>query len=89
MAAQLRVFKRNDHEKLVRIQRTTQLAIDSLPDAVVVIDPQGRIELTNQTAKRLFSLNPELNVAELPTTWLADLHHRAVSDLTPQAPGWI
>jgi signal transduction histidine kinase len=84
MAAQLRVFKRNDHEKLVRIQRTTQLAIDSLPDAVVVLDPKGRIELTNETAKRLFSVNPELNVSELPTHWLADLHHRAMTDLTPR-----
>jgi signal transduction histidine kinase/HAMP domain-containing protein len=84
MAAQLRVFKKNDHEKLVRIQRTTQLAIDSLPDAVVVIDPKGRIELTNETAKRLFSLNRELNVTELPTSWLADLHHRALTDLTPR-----
>ena len=84
MAAQLRVFKKNDHEKLVRIQRTTQLAIDSLPDAVMVLDPKGRIELTNETAKRLFSVNPELNVAELPTSWLADLHHRALTDLTPR-----
>jgi signal transduction histidine kinase len=84
MAAQLRVFRRIDHEKLMRIQRTTQLAIDSLPDAVVVIDPRGKIELTNQTAKRLFSLDPDLNVSELPTSWLADLHHRALSDATPR-----
>jgi len=84
MAAQLRAFKRSDHEKLLRIQRTTQLAIDSLPDAVVVIDTRGRIELTNKTAKRLFELSPELNVRELPTRWLADLHHRALSDLTPR-----
>jgi signal transduction histidine kinase len=83
MAAQLRVFKRIDHERLVRTQRTTQLAIDSLPDAVAVIDPHGKVELTNQTAKRLFSLNPDLNVAELPTTWLADLYQRAQSQQTP------
>ncbi len=83
MAAQLRVFKRIDHERLVRTQRTTQQAIDSLPDAVVVIDPHGKVELTNQTAKRLFSLNPDLNVAELPTTWLADLYLQAQSQQTP------
>ncbi len=83
MAAQLRVFKRIDHERLVRTQRTTQSAIDSLPDAVVVIDPHGKVELTNQTAKRLFSLKPDLNVSELPTTWLADLYQRAQNEQTP------
>ena len=58
MAAQLREFKRIDHEKLVRTQYTTQLAIDSLPDAVALIEPRGQIELVNDTATRLFQLAP-------------------------------
>jgi signal transduction histidine kinase len=77
MASQLRVFRRIDHEKLIRSQRTTQLAIDSLPDAVVVINPQGGLELTNETAKRLFDLHPGVPVDSLPDKRLAELHRRA------------
>jgi signal transduction histidine kinase len=77
MASQLRVFRRIDHEKLTRSQRTTQLAIDSLPDAVVVTNPQGGIELTNETAKRLFGLRPGVPVDSLPDKRLAELHRRA------------
>jgi signal transduction histidine kinase len=77
MASQLRVFRRIDHEKLTRSQRTTQLAIDSLPDAVIVTNPQGGIELTNQTAKRLFGLRPGVPVDSLPDKRLAELHRRA------------
>src|SRR5437867_3395308 len=80
MASQLRVFRRIDHEKLIRSQRTTQLAIDSLPDAVVVINPQGNIELTNETAKRLFGLHPGVPVDSLPDKRLAELHRRAWRD---------
>jgi signal transduction histidine kinase/HAMP domain-containing protein len=88
MAAQLREFKRIDHERLVRTQHTTQLAIDSLPDAVVVIDPRGIIELTNETAARLFHLSPGMNVInDLPTPWLSDLHQQAMSSATPQNGG--
>jgi two-component system, NtrC family, sensor histidine kinase KinB len=86
MAAQLRVFRRIDHEKLLRTQRTTQLAIDSLPDGVVVVNPQGSIELTNETAKRLFGLRPGQSVeapaagAGLPEGRLAELHRRVLAE---------
>ena len=80
MASQLRVFRRIDHEKLTRSQRTTQLAIDSLPDGVVVTNPQGGIELTNETAKRLFGLHPGVPVDGLSDLRLAELHHRAWRD---------
>jgi NtrC-family two-component system sensor histidine kinase KinB len=58
MAAKLREFRRTDRAKLVRTQRTTQLAVDSLPDAIAIISPDGNIELSNQTAHRLFRLDP-------------------------------
>jgi len=82
MAAQLRAYRRSDHERLMRTERTTQLAIDSLPDAVVVVNPLGIIELANNAAKRLFGLAPGVDVKSLPAEagvaapWLADLHRR-------------
>ena len=87
MAAQLREFKRIDHERLIRTQHTTQLAIDSLPDAVLIVDPRGIVELTNETATRLFGLKPGVNVIDdLSTPWLSDLHQQAMGgDRTPRS----
>ena len=42
MAASLREFRRSDQAKLIRIQRATQQAFDSLPDAVAVVDLEGK-----------------------------------------------
>jgi len=76
MTTQLRSYRRIEHERLVRTERTTQLAIDSLPDAVIVLNPAGRIELANETAKHLFELKPGTDVASLSTGWLVDLYRR-------------
>ena len=65
MAAKLREFRRSDQAKLVRSQKTTQLAIDSLPDAVAVIGPDARVEMANQTARRMFGLLPQTELAQL------------------------
>jgi signal transduction histidine kinase len=89
MAARLRENKRIEHERLVRTQRTTQLAIDSLPDAVVVLNPSGSVELTNETAKRLFSLKPGAQVASLPSSWLGELHAQALNAHQPQHPAGL
>ena len=58
MAANLREFRRSDRAKLMRIQRTTQLAVNSLPDAIAVVNSNGIVELSNQTAQNLFSFIP-------------------------------
>jgi len=44
MAAQLKAYRQADRDRLIRTERTTQLAIDSLPDAVIVVNPAGRID---------------------------------------------
>lgn len=56
MAAQLRVFRKSDRQRLWRVHRTTQNAIDSMPDAVAVVAPDGRVEMGNDAARRLFGL---------------------------------
>ncbi|HEY1628258.1 MAG TPA: ATP-binding protein [Tepidisphaeraceae bacterium] len=65
MAAKLREFRRTDRAKLLRTQRTTQLAVDSLPDATAIINPEGTIELSNQTAQRLFQLMPDTPISQI------------------------
>jgi len=73
MAAKLRAYRETDQAKILRTQQTTQLAIDSLPDAVAVINPEGTIELANGTSVRLFGIKPGAGVHQLNLGWLVDL----------------
>ena len=62
MTTSLREFRRSDRAHLLRAQRSTQLALDSLSDAVAICNPSGKIELANEVAQRLFGLRPEATV---------------------------
>ena len=89
MTSQLRVSRRNDEDRLLRTQRTTQLAIDSLPDGVFVVGPEGVIELANQTARRLLNLRPDMDITQVSPRKLIDLHRRLTQEGTvPQPSGY-
>lgn len=83
MAAHLREFRRSDRAKLVRTQRTTQLALDSLPDAVAIVSPDGKVELANETARKLFGLKPEIDIGTVQVNGLAELYRRASQEGRP------
>jgi signal transduction histidine kinase len=87
MAAKLREFRRIDHERLVRTQQTTQLAIDSLPDAVFIIGPDSSVEISNRSASELFGIQPGMKVRDLEKLhWLAPLYESAKDGQHPDAP---
>lgn len=73
MAQRLRDYRQLDHERLVRTQRTTQLAIDSLPDLVLVINPEGRVDLSNTAARRLLGTMPADDIRTSRWEWLNTL----------------
>jgi NtrC-family two-component system sensor histidine kinase KinB len=62
MAAQLREYRRGERAKLIRTGHSTQSVIDSLPDAVAIVNSSGAVELSNDSAQRLFGLFPEVNL---------------------------
>jgi NtrC-family two-component system sensor histidine kinase KinB len=80
MAARLRELRRTDKAKLIRTQRTTQLAVNSLPDAILIVSPEGVIELSNETAQRLFQLIPGQSVSASRQHGLAELF-RSVAEI--------
>src|SRR6185369_10106734 len=90
MAAQLRELRKAEHDRLVRTERTTQLAIDSMPDAVVVVDARGGVELSNAAARR-FGVEPgraiDAGGTELAGR-LAALHRRAMTQDTAGAESY-
>jgi NtrC-family two-component system sensor histidine kinase KinB len=64
MASSLRELRRSDRAHLLRTQHSTQLALDSLNDAVAICNCEGKIELANDAAQRLFGLVPESSIDE-------------------------
>jgi NtrC-family two-component system sensor histidine kinase KinB len=80
MADKLREFRKSDHDRLLRAQLTTQLAIDSLPDAVCVISPDGNIDISNRTAEHHFGISPGINVTSLNLRWLTELWQRVLTE---------
>ncbi len=86
MTAKLREFRRTDQAKLLRTQQTTQLAIDSLPDAVAVVNPSGIVEIANGTARRLFNLAAEKPLDGPGHEFLADLFKEVRDSARPHDP---
>jgi NtrC-family two-component system sensor histidine kinase KinB len=77
MATSLRELRRSGRTRLLRAQRTLQLAIDSLPDAVAVITPDGsstpQVELANRIAISTLGLRPGEPLPERHAEWLRPL----------------
>jgi NtrC-family two-component system sensor histidine kinase KinB len=86
MAAKLREYRRSNRAKLIRTQATTQLAINSLPDVVAIIRPDGRVEMANDAAQKLFGLRTDAHVDELKCDWLIQLFRKTSTDLKPVEP---
>ncbi|MBY0527252.1 MAG: HAMP domain-containing protein [Gemmataceae bacterium] len=59
MARHLRDFRQSQSHQLLRAQRTSQATIDSFPDAVLVIDAEGEVEMANPAARRLLGAIPK------------------------------
>jgi signal transduction histidine kinase len=79
MAASLREFRRTDQARLLRIQRSTQQAFDSLPDAIAVINPEGEVEVATEAAKEAFGLKSGARIRELPSPWMTGLCEEALA----------
>ncbi|HEY8022389.1 MAG TPA: ATP-binding protein [Thermoanaerobaculia bacterium] len=82
MATSLRELRRSSRARLLRAQRTLQLAIDSLPDAVAVLTPNGasgpQVELANRIAISTLGLRPGEPVPERHAEWLQPLLEEAM-----------
>ena len=66
MAAGLRKFRRSAQAKLLRTQQATKEALNSLPDAVAIIDLDGKVEISTTSAKEFFGLQPGTHIQDFP-----------------------
>ena len=56
MARRIRDYQHAGTAKLLRAQQTAQATIDSFPDPVVVVDPEGSVERANPAARRILGV---------------------------------
>jgi len=79
MAARLRELRRSDQARLIRIQRATQQAFSSLPEAVAVLGPDGNVEVSTEPAKAVFGLKPNASIFESSSEWMIHLFKEAMN----------
>jgi signal transduction histidine kinase len=79
MAAGLRELRESDQAHLLRARRFSQLAIDNLPEAVVVLGTDRKVMLANREAARLLGVQADQTVPERHAPWLQPLVDRVES----------
>lgn len=83
MATSLREFRRTGRARLLRTQRATQSALDTLSDAVALCSVNGMVEISNETAQSLFGLKPESSVDSAGNEKISELFARVRRELRP------
>ena len=78
MAATLRKMRKNNQEALVRTRKATQEVFKVLPSPIAVLDSDGEVEVSTESAEHFFGLKPGVNVKDLDDEWLPVLWQKAL-----------
>ncbi|MFH0727463.1 MAG: ATP-binding protein [Pseudomonadota bacterium] len=80
MTAALRQFRKEDRINLIRSRRATEEVFKALPEAIAVLDPDGRVEIATETADLRFGMRPGVLVGELGYEWIPSLIRKALDE---------
>jgi len=80
MAAALRRVRKEDRINLMRTKRATEEIFKALPTAIAVLDLDGKVEVSTETADRQFGLKPNVFAGELGYDWLLPLTRKALDE---------
>jgi len=83
MLIALRQNRNSDMANLIRSRKLIENVFRVLPVPVAVIDPQGQVKVSTETAVRLFGLKPGVSVRELPFSWMAGLVDKSFATQRP------
>ena len=78
MAAALRQVRNEDKINLIRTRRATEEVFSALPSAIAVLDLEGRVEFSTDTADRHFGLRPGVLAGDLGYDWMTPLLRKAL-----------
>ena len=73
MAVTLRKMRKSDMETLLRTRSATQEVFKVLPLPIAVLDLNGDVEVSTDSAERYFGLKPGVNVRDLDHVWITKL----------------
>ncbi len=83
MTRSLREIRRTSRARLLRSQKATLSALNSLTDAVIICNPEGNIELSNDMAQRLFALKEGGAIQSVESNRVGELFERARCEMRP------
>jgi signal transduction histidine kinase len=88
MTERLRALRDSNLQQLLRAQQTGQATIDSFPDPIVVVDPEGRVELANVAARQVLGVAPPAEGQTAGPAWIPPepLRQPLASALREQRP---
>jgi signal transduction histidine kinase/HAMP domain-containing protein len=86
MTRGLRELRRTNRAKLIRTQKATLSALNSLADAVIICNPEGIIELSNDMAQLMFSLKAGAAIQSVGNSRMGDLFERVAREMRPIRP---
>ncbi|HEX2964602.1 MAG TPA: ATP-binding protein, partial [Syntrophorhabdaceae bacterium] len=72
-------FRRSDHARLFYIEHLTQRVFDRLPEAVVVLDADGKVGIATEIARNIFGLKVNTNLRDLKLPLASNIFQRAVA----------
>ena len=78
MAATLRKMRKSDLDMLYRSRRVTQEVFKVLPLPIAVLDANGQVEVSTDTAERYFGLKAGVYVQDIGHDWLKGVWQKAV-----------
>jgi signal transduction histidine kinase len=80
MTAALRQVRKSERMNLIRLRRAMEEVVKALPDAIAILDTEGRVEVSTDTAQRMFGLKPGVLVKDLGYEWMPGLISRALAE---------
>ncbi len=83
MTSSLRELRRTNRARLIRTQKATLSALNSVSDAVIICNPEGDIELSNETAQHLFALRAGTTIQSVENANIGELFERARREMRP------
>lgn len=80
MTAALRQVRKKNRINLMRTRQATEEVFKVLPEAIAVLDLDGRVEVSTEPADRQFGLKPGVIARDLGFEWLPELLAKALDE---------
>jgi two-component system, NtrC family, sensor histidine kinase KinB len=80
MTQSLRINRDINKINLERTQNATEEVLNALPVAIAILDLNGKVEVSTETASNYFGFKPGINFNELKFDWLPKLIETAINE---------